>query len=48
MFMCVYHSLYTVYSVLYTTFRYRQSLDPTVEEVRRLATGLRRAAREER
>merc|ERR1719192_1807667 len=28
--------------------RYRQSLDPTVEEVRRLATGLRRAAREER
>jgi len=28
--------------------RYRQSLDPTVEEVRRLATGLRRSAREER
>ena len=27
--------------------RYRQSLDPTVEEVRRLATGLRRSAREE-
>ena len=25
--------------------RYRQSLDPTVEEVRRLATGLRRSAR---
>ena len=28
--------------------RYRQSLDPTVEEVRRLATGLRRNARDER
>ena len=28
--------------------RYRQSLDPTVEEVRRLATGLRRSARDER
>ena len=28
--------------------RYRQSLDPTVEEIRRLATGLRRNARDER
>ncbi len=28
--------------------RYRQSLDPPLEEVRRLATGLRRNAREER
>lgn len=28
--------------------RYKQSLDPTVEEVRRLATGLRRSARDER
>ena len=28
--------------------RYRQSPDPTVEEVRRLATGLRRSARDER
>merc|ERR1719192_897115 len=28
--------------------RYRQSLDPTVEEVRRLATGLRRSAKDER
>ena len=28
--------------------RYRQSLDPTLDEVRRLATGLRRSAREER
>lgn len=28
--------------------RYRQSLDPTVDEVRRLATGLRRNARDER
>ena len=28
--------------------RYRQSLDPTVDEVRRLATGLRRSARDER
>lgn len=28
--------------------RYRQSLDPTIEEVRRLATGLRRNARDER
>ncbi|QQP32361.1 Uncharacterized protein FKW44_024648, partial [Caligus rogercresseyi] len=28
--------------------RYRQSLDPTVEEVRRLSTALRKSAREER
>jgi hypothetical protein len=28
--------------------RYRQSLDPTLDEVRRLATGLRRSARDER
>ena len=37
---CTYIGTYVV--------RYRQSLDPTLDEVRRLATGLRRSARDER
>ena len=42
------NSLQRQYERWQSRARYRQSLDPTVDEVRRLAIGLRRNAREER